>query len=266
MNISGDETFVLVASIVVAIAATAKNRITRLPSLSLKDNPGPGLVRLAILASIGWIIYVLAYYADPSVTGIYNYFYLIMGFAVIQFFGAIGLRMFGVHPRIDVGERKNWAAAIFAAGFFLGTGLIFGGSLWGEADPTDASGEGGWWIPLGFFLLGWLVMVTGLILYFVRERGTFRKRIRQERDSSAAMAAASFTISAAILMASAVSGDFWGWGEGLKDVGLAAGLLLVHEFIRMPEKLAQRQPVLRGIESAAYFGIVAINIVVQWLR
>ncbi len=262
---SEDEIMVFIVSAGLAVFGAAKYRTGRLPGLVRRDNPGLGLIRLAVLAGMGWLVYVLARHADPSVQGVYNVFYLVMGYAALQCFGKGGAHLFGAHARIDAGERKNWAAALFVAGFTLGTGLIFGASLWGEADPTG-DGEGGWWIPLGFFLLGWSVMAGGLTLYCWREPGSFRKRIRQERDAGTALGAASFAISASVLMVSAVSGDFWGWTHGLKDVMLAAGLLIVHEFIHLPDRLTDRIPALRWIESGIYFGVVAVNLLIQWLR
>ncbi|OGV69876.1 MAG: hypothetical protein A3K19_19210 [Lentisphaerae bacterium RIFOXYB12_FULL_65_16] len=256
---SDDEVFVMFASGAVAITGFVMNFTRLLRPQARRDNPGLGLVRLAVLLGLGWIVFVLATYADPSIKGIYNYFYLLMGLAAILMFGETGARMYGVNVRIDVGERRNWAAAVFLAAFMLGTGLIFGGSLWGEADPTGGGDEGGWWIPLGFFLLGWGVMVIGLALYCWREPGRFRQAIRQDRDVGAVWGAASYTLSTAILMTDAVSGDFFGWGAGLKDVGIAAGMLFAHELLRLPVGVSDANRKRRWIETVVYFGLAGLN-------
>jgi len=128
----------------------------------------------------------------------------------------------------DVCERHNAAAAVFFAGFVLATGMIFGGSLWGEADPTG-SDEGGWWIPLGFFLAGWCVLILALALFFWREPGPTRLRIRRDRNLPTARAAASYALASAWVLTEAVAGDFYGWKQGLLAVGSVALLLVIHE-------------------------------------
>ena len=109
---------------------------------------------LGVLLAMVWIAFVIWRHADPSVTGVYVWFYLVMGYAAVKLLGQTTPAAFGARVRVDVGERRNLAAALLVAAFTLATGMIFGGSLWGEADPTG-EGEGGWWIPVTFFLLGW---------------------------------------------------------------------------------------------------------------
>lgn len=256
---SGDEIVVLLVSCAMAGAGMTRTTTSRLPGLVRRENPGIGLMRLAVLAALGWIWLVLIRYADPSVTGIYRGFYMVMGVAAVTMFGQAGCRLFGVDARVDVGERRNWPAAVFVAAFTLGTGLVFGGSLWGDADP-QGGGEGGWWIPVGFFLLGWGVMASGLALYCWREPGKFRRQLLQERDAGVAWGAASYTLSTAILMTNAVSGDFFGWGSGLKDVGLAAGMLYAHEFLgpARDERQPEEKP-KRWIEALVYLGTAALG-------
>lgn len=260
---SDDEIFIFIVSSVVALGSMGSASISGLHPLSKERNPGPGLIRLAILAGLGWIGIVLAYFGDPSIQGIYVLFYLVMGYAVIKFFGQIMGQFFGVSMSVDIGQRKNWGAAVFLASFTLATGLIFGGSLWGEADPYSEA-EGGWWIPLGFFLLGWLVMCFMLAIYLFREPGRFRTAIVQERSTSAASGAASFVLGSAVLMTDAVSGDFFGWGAGLMDIGMAAAMLVAHEFLRTPTGLPEATGARRVVESLFYLVLAAIGTVVVW--
>ncbi|MEW6741602.1 MAG: hypothetical protein AB1486_02490 [Planctomycetota bacterium] len=262
---SDDEMVVFVIAAGVVVASMLATTTAGLHPLCLARNPGTGLVRSAIIGGMVWTGLVLAFYADPSVKGIYILFYLVLGYAVIKSFGQVAGRLFGVSMRIDVGERRNWAAAVFLSAFTLGTGFVFGGSLWGEADP-EGSGEGGWWVPLGFFLLGWGVMAGAVAVYLVREPGHFRTAIRQERSTAAATGAASFTVSTAILMTQAVSGDFFGWGEGLKDVGLAAAMLLAHEFLRAPSGSPAATSTRRVVECALYLSLAAVSVLLNWLR
>ncbi|HVS15436.1 MAG TPA: hypothetical protein VMV46_16030 [Thermoanaerobaculia bacterium] len=186
------------------------------------------MVRLAVILAMGWIAYVLWRHADPSVVGIYVVFYLVMGYAAVKVLGQTVAAAYGARTRVDAGERRNLPAAALAAAFTLATGLIFGGSLWGEADPTG-EGEGGWWIPVAFFLLGWIVLLLVFGLYLRREGGSIHHRIQRERRWNDARAAATFLLASAVALTDAVSGDFWGWRHALLTFGVLAGLLLAHE-------------------------------------
>jgi hypothetical protein len=222
------EIFVLIASIVLAIIAMAANGVGQLHTLFFRDNPGPGMVRLSIALAMAWIAFVIWRYADPSVVGVYVVFYLILGYAFVKLFGQTAAMLYGIRTRVDVAERRNVPAALVLSAFILATGLIFGGSLWGDADPVGDD-EGGWWIPVAFFLLGWGTLVAAFGLFLRREPGTLRHRLRRERNMADARAAATFLLSAGVALTDAVSGDFWGWRHGLLTFGVLALLLLAHE-------------------------------------
>jgi len=225
---SESEVFVLLIAICVGALGVAVNWTSRLHPLYFRDNPAPGIIRLGVLLAMAWIGFVLAFFADPSVTGIYVVFYLIIGYAIVKVFGQTFAMVYGVNTRVDAGERRNVPASIVIAAFTLATGLIFGGSLWGEADPVG-DGEGGWWIPMTFFMLGWAVLLGAFTLFLRREKKTLVQRIRQERSVADARAGATFLIGSAVTLTDAVSGDFWGWRHGLLTFGLLAVLLIVHE-------------------------------------
>ena len=226
---SEDEFVVMLVAIGGSILAAVKTRVSSLPPALSSQNPGIGLMRLAVAASLFWAAVVIRYFGDESIRGIYVVFYMIMAYAVIKFFGQImGPSLFGLHLRSDVYERKNLAAAVFIAALILATGLLFGGSLWGEADPTGDD-EGGWWIPLSFFLLGWAVLTAATALYLWREPGRFRTQIRQERDTAMAWSAAVYIVTTASLIFEGVAGDFWGWRHGLLGMGTIGVMLVGHE-------------------------------------
>ena len=226
---SEDEFVVMLVAIGGSILAAVKTRVSSLPPALSSQNPGIGLMRLAVAASLFWAAVVIRYFGDESIRGIYVVFYMIMAYAVIKFFGQImGPSLFGLHLRSDVYERKNLAAAVFIAALILATGLLFGGSLWGEADPTGDD-EGGWWIPAAFFLLGWICLVAVFQLFQMREGKGLPQRLQRERNIEDARAACFFLLSAAVALTDAVAGDFWGWTHGLLTFGLLAALLLVHE-------------------------------------
>ncbi len=226
---SEDEVVLMLVSIGGGIVAAVKTRVSSLPPAITRGNPGIGLMRLAVAASLVWTAVVIRCFGDESIRGIYVPFYLVMAYAVVKYFGQIaGPNMFGLHLRSDVYERKNLAAAVFVAAFILATGLLFGGSLWGEADPTGDE-EGGWWIPLTFFLLGWTVLTAATALYLWREPGRFRTQIRQERDTAMAWSAAVYVVTTASLVLEGVAGDFWGWRHGLLGMGTIGLMLVGHE-------------------------------------
>jgi hypothetical protein len=222
------EVMVMLISSVVAIATAAATRTETFHRLYLRNNPAPGIVRLGVFLSMGWIGFVLWRYADPSVTGIYVVFYLVMGYAVVKLFGQLAATLYGARTRIDVVERRNVPAALVIAAFTLATGLIFGGSLWGEADPVG-DGEGGWWIPLSFFLLGWTTLVIAFALFLRRETGGLARLLQRERSLADARAAGSYLLGVGVTLTEAVSGDFWGWWHGLLTFGVLAAMVIAHE-------------------------------------
>ncbi|OGU04636.1 MAG: hypothetical protein A2W29_05760 [Gemmatimonadetes bacterium RBG_16_66_8] len=222
------EVFVFVLSFVAAGIGVVVNRTGALHGLYFRGNPGPGLVRLGVLLAMVWIAFVIWRHADPSVTGVYVWFYLVMGYAAVKLLGQTTPAAFGARMRVDVGERRNLAAALLVAAFTLATGMIFGGSLWGEADPTG-EGEGGWWIPVTFFLLGWATLLVAFRFFLSREAGHLKTIIQRERDLVDARAAAFFLVSCAVPLTDAVAGDFWGWSHAFLTFGVIAGMLLVRE-------------------------------------
>jgi hypothetical protein len=255
--VSEDEVLILIFSVILALIGMGVNRTNGLHRLYFRDNPAPGIIRLGVLLAIAWIAYVLWRHADPSVTGIYVVFYLILGFAAVKFFGQTVFRAWGLSSRLDAGERRNIPAALVIAAFTLATGMIFGGSLWGEADPVGDD-EGGWWIPVGFFLLGWIVLMVAFGLFLRRDRIRLADRLGRERNLPDARAAAIFLLSSASLLTEAVAGDFWGWRHGLLTFGTLAVLLLVHEMFgawtarREESRDASPFDPRRAIESTAY--------------
>lgn len=225
-----DEIFVAFFALVIALMSMGANATSWLPPLYFRNNPGVGLVRLSIVAGMLWSAFVLFKFADESVTGIYIAFYLLLAFAAIKAFGQTAPRIFRINFRVDVCERKNFAAALALAGFILATGIIFGGSLWGEADP-DGDDEGGWWIPVGFFLAGWIGLAVSAGLYLLREPARIHLRRRREVGFGASFAV--FVTTSGILIHEGVAGDFYGWAHGLLSVGAIIVMLCGHELISL---------------------------------
>jgi hypothetical protein len=248
-----DEIFVAVVCVVLIGAGLQVNSTARMPALYFRSAHGIALTRFATVAAMIWILVVLLNFADPSVTGIYVWFYLLMGYAVVTAIAPAGAHLLGARFRVDVCERRNGAAAVLHAGVVLATGMIFGGCLWGEADPSG-DGEGGWWIPVGFFLAGWGILMAALALFFWREPGPTRLRIRRDRQLPEAQAAGTYAITAAWVLTEAVAGDFYGWRHGLLAVGFMGGLLAVRELFAFGQDrvVSGVRRHGRSLESAAY--------------
>lgn len=225
---SGDEIMVLVAAGFGAVVLVFRLIFSNKDPLYLRNYAAEGYVRLSILFSICWIIYVLYRHADPSVVGIYRLFYIVLGLGVLQYFGIFGSRVTGMRRNIDVLERNNEAAGMIVGAFTLATGMIVGCSNWGEADPSG-DGEGGWWIPMGFFLAAWICLHIAARLYRKRETGGVIRRMRQIRDPQQALGFSLYLLSSGWILAESVAGDFYGWKQGLTAVGAIGGMLIVHE-------------------------------------
>jgi hypothetical protein len=264
---SESEVFVFIVSIVLGVVGIAVNSTAAMPNLYFRNNPAPGIVRAGVLLSLAWIGLVLWRWADPSVAGIYVVFYLVMGYAAVKMFGQTAAGIYGLRTRIDAAERRNVPAAIVIAAFTLATGLIFGGSLWGEADPVG-DGEGGWWIPSRSSCWAGSRWWLAFALFELREPGSFARRLRRDRSVADARAAATFLLGAAVVLTDAVAGDFWGWWHGLLSFGVLAVMLLAHEVLAPRggvEETARRGSVLDGrddakriVESLAYLAIAGV--------
>jgi len=252
-QMSEDEIFILVVAAAVAGVWLCLETFTAKHRLFFRRATGAGLVRLAFLLSMAWTAYVLANHADPSVVGVYRLFYMVLGAAVVAVFGLGASGRTGVRFTVDVLERRNPAAGLLVAAFVLATGLVFGGSVWGEADP-DGEGEGGWWIPLGFFLAGWISLVISTALYRRRDTGGQVRRMRQLRNPGEVLAFVLYILSCGWILTEAVSGDFYGWRHGLTAVAAIAAMLMTREIVGLV--FARGTPVrpqaMRGVEVGFY--------------
>lgn len=267
----GDEVFILVVAGAVAFFWLLGEVFTPLHRIFFRSAAGAGAVRGAFVVSLVWVAYVLLRHADPSVVGVYRTFYLVLGLAVAAVFGLGGSGRTGVRYRVDVLQRRNLAAGLLIASFVLATGMIFGGSLWGEADP-DGEGEGGWWIPLGFFLAGWVSLLMATWLYRIRDTGGVRRRMRQIRNPMEVMGFCLYILSCGWVLTESVAGDFYGWRHGLAAVGAIAAMLITREVLGLvfARRGSPGPGAMRGVEVVFYllwsvgFSLLSRYALPQW--
>ena len=224
----------------------------RLHSLYLRDNPGPGLVRLAVWLGFAWCVFTIFTFGSERIVHIWYVFYLTLGYGAMMVFGIKGAEFFGQRLRIDVYERKNFGSAIFIAAFVLATGMIWGGSMWGESDAESLeygaffeilpSYDDGWWIIPLFFIMGWSILFATMKMWFVRERGVSGEKIRRDRSVADARAAALYCLACAIPITDAVSGDYHGLADSLISFSVIALPVLGHELFRPSSPEQQRDP------------------------
>ncbi len=228
------------------------SRLWPLHDLYLRDNPGIGLVRLAVIAAMIWCVFTIFVFGDEKIVGIWYGYYLIIGFGVIMAFGLGGAESFGIRLRVDVYERKNFPAAIFISAFILATGMIYGGSMWGDSEPESfeyggvfevlPSFEEGGWIIAVFFLMGWTILYATMKLWFFREKGISGSRIRRDRAVADARAASLYCLACAIPITDAVAGNYYGLADSFIGFSAIALPVLAHEIFRPSSPAQERDP------------------------
>lgn len=242
----------------------------------LRDNPGPGMAKAAVWLGLGWCVFTIAVFGSERIFGIWYFFYLLIGLGAIYAFGVKGAETFGVRIRPDVYERKNVGAAMFISAFTLATGLIYGGSMWGESDEAALeygaifevlpSYEDGWWIIMLFFAMGWGILFITMKLWFWREKSVSGSDIRRNREVADGRAAALYCLGCAIPLTDAVSGDYHGLEDSLISFGVIALPVLAAEVVRPPAPEADRDPsepwvyILAGIAAIALSPIISTTL------
>ncbi len=219
-----------------------KSRTFQLHHLYLRNNPGVGLVRLAFWIAMAWCVFTLFVFGSEKIFGFWYIFYLTLGWGAIMVFGLGGAELFKLRLRVDVYERRNFAAAMFIASFMLATGMIWGGSMWGESEAESLeygaffeilpSYDDGWWIIPLFFIMGWIILFLTMKLWFFREKTISGEVIRSDRKIADARAASLYCLGCAIPITDAVAGDYYGLGDSIIGFSVIALPVLAHEVLR----------------------------------
>ncbi len=214
----------------------------KLHSLYLQDNAGPGLIKAAVWISFFWIAFTLFFFGADRITLLWYWYYLLIGLGCVYVFGIYGTRWLGFEPRRHAYLNNNTGAGLVIAAFMLSTGLIYGGSVWGESEPESFEAfagpfeslpsyeEGGWIIAL-FFLLGWIILFLVMKIWFLRN-GDLKRRILRGYSLDSAKAASLYCLGCAIPLTSAVAGDYHGLGDSLIGFSAIALPVLAGEIVR----------------------------------
>jgi hypothetical protein len=270
IGLEGEEVFIFIVSVALACFTFPFALGWFKHRMFIKRNPAAAVPMLAVVAALVWVGFVLRYYADPSVTTIYAIFYFVIGLAVIASCGFWTPVAYGLRVGVDILQRKNLAVAWAVGAFIFVTGMIYGGCLWGEADPVGDD-EGGWWIPLGFFVMGWVVLLIAVGIYIRGEPHSLRVRLVQDRSLSEARAVACYMLGVGMVITNAVAGDFWGWWEGILGLLVVTLMMVTHELCRarIPSVLTTVETKSAGLlesrrlEALAYLVLASVFWVVQ---
>ncbi len=227
---------------VAALMGWYESHSRSLHGLYLKNNPAPGLVRAAVLIGTAWIAFTLFFFGSDRITFIWYFYYLIIGVGCIYLFGMMAMRSLGFDLRTLAYLRRNRGAALIISAFMLSTGLIYGGSVWGESEPESFEAfagpfevlpsyeEGGWIIAL-FFVLGWVILYAVMAIFFARHKD-LKQRIIRGHDEKVAEAVAFYCLGCAIPITSAVAGDYHGLADSLTGFSALALPVLAGEIVR----------------------------------
>lgn len=214
------EIFAFIGSIALAGWAMYRTATIQYHPLFFSWNPGLGFARLSVWLSFLVIgITVIKFSASDIVTdSIYIIFYLVMGYALIKSIGQLD-PVHRVSYRVDVLERRNSVAGFYLGARTLAIALIFSGSMIGEGP--------GFYIVLGFFGLGWIVLE--LTIYFLCKMRNWKVReaILRESDVARTSVIAAWYVTLALILRLACAGDFMGWEIGLRDFAIKASPILV---------------------------------------
>lgn len=263
-----DTGFAFTLAILMAYRGFQWSSINDLHELYLRRNAAIGVTRLSVVVSLVWGIFVVLFFADPTIEGLWAPMYVINSYAATKFFGQHVGQRFGPRLRRDVYERKNLAAAVVLGSFTLATGLIYGGAMWGEVVPgalvygavfellpgyTDA-----WWITPWFFFMGWVVMVVSLRRWLAQEPYNFADRIVRDHSFPEAKVAALFILANGIIIAHAVHGDYLGFEQSHRGFFV---FLIPLVALHLYAKVRAKNPKNRDREGMTYVVLAVIGII-----
>jgi putative intracellular protease/amidase len=184
---------------------------------------------------------VLCTLADAQVRGHPDYITMFMIGGAAWVLGAAPLLpLLGLRMRDDVIERGNPAAAIVAGAAMLASGIIYAGANIG-------SGATIWSTVIPALVGAGALAVAALI---VRAASPLAEAVAIDRDSSSAAIFAGFLISASILLAWAVAGDFVDWDKTELDFARRGWSVIVLMCAAIVALWIARRRAAKGVRNA----------------
>jgi uncharacterized membrane protein YjfL (UPF0719 family) len=118
----------------------------------------------------------------------------------------------GIHWRDDALERRNVAAALAICGAMTGVVLCFAGANVGDGP--------GWWVV---FFCALVTTSTLFLVWLIHEKATsVAETITVDRDAAAGARLGAFLLSAGLILARAIAGDWESFDSTLRDFATLA--------------------------------------------
>lgn len=259
---SGDETMVMLVSMVVAAVAWYRwYAATRVKTLAIR-NAGRSLFAVTPPISLALLFVVLCLWAadDVRCSGTYLAFYMFAGAAWVGF-SVLWLDFLGISPRDDVIERQNLAAAFATSGAVFGITFCYAGANIGNGR--------GWWVVV--FSAG-LATIAFFGLWAMIERlTTISESVTVDRFVGAGLRLGGLLIAMGMILGRAVAGDWVSAAATVRDFAFVAWpvvpltlLAVVIERVQSPDASHREGESLVGLFVAMVYLAIAGLYVFVW--
>jgi hypothetical protein len=258
---SGDETFVMIFGVVVALFTWPRwyRQLLGATRFSAPDS-GRALVAWVPLICAAVLTYVLFTMASSDVVGAYIWMYLLVGAGWLGLC-AQALPWIGLSAVDDVGERGNGAAAWAVSGALLAMMFCFAGGNVGDGP--------GWWVVIFAAALA----TAGLALSWLLLDAIARvvDAITIERDVAAGLRCGAFIAAAGLVLGRAAAGDWVSAGATVRDFAAIAwpvlpatiGAAIVERMLRASTSQPEPSPVAVGAIPALGYCAAAVVYVMR---
>lgn len=180
----------------------------------VNDNPAIGiryaLFLAAVVLSFSNIIHPSGISLAEDLNVLTQYGLLVISMLLVSRYVNDYLILYGFPNNREVFEEKNVAVAIVEGSTFLATAFVIAGALSGW--------EGGFWVALGWFGIGQILLIVITLLYRALVKGVFDGL--DSHNHACALSLGGFLLSCGIALGRAINGPFHGWTEDLINVGI----------------------------------------------
>jgi hypothetical protein len=260
---SGDETLVLLVSVVVGLGGWALWLFRAASFGGLRRGRSPVRVvatTLVVLLVLIVVILRLCAADDVRTSPAYMFMYSALGLAWLRL-ASLALPLAGLHPRDDLIERRNAAALPVWIGAMTGAALCYAGGNIGNGP--------GWWVVV--FSGGLATAALAAVWIALDEGAGAADSVVIDRDMAAGVRLAGLLTAAGIICGEAVTGDWISAGATIADFGARAWplvpLVLVAIAIERalgPRPERPRAPLVQAGAVPALLYLVFATGVVLW--